>query len=141
MIQNKILNDEQATLDFAQSFAHSCPEKGIIFLHGSLGAGKTTFVRGVLNAFGYNGAVKSPTYTLVEPYQLKQGTILYHFDLYRLSDPEELEYIGIRDYFEQSALIFIEWAENGKGFLPKPNVDIYLNHHHQARSIQIIQHG
>jgi tRNA threonylcarbamoyladenosine biosynthesis protein TsaE len=101
------------------------PAKSLVFLNGELGAGKTALVRGVLRAAGYSGAVKSPTFTLVEEYEISGRKIL-HFDLYRLADPEELEWIGIRDYMAQTSLCFIEWPTLGHGFLPKPDLEITL---------------
>jgi tRNA threonylcarbamoyladenosine biosynthesis protein TsaE len=106
----------------------------IIHLYGDLGTGKTTLVRGFLRGLGYQGIVKSPTYTIVEPYTIDKNTI-YHFDLYRLSDSEELEYLGIRDYLDSICLI--EWPEKGKDFIPKPNLKIYLSHHKTARILEI----
>ena len=91
------LEDEDATLQFAGRFFCHVPPGCLVFLHGNLGAGKTTFVRGCLRSAGHTGTVKSPTFTLVEEYSLNDRT-LFHFDLYRLSDPEELEWMGIRDY-------------------------------------------
>ena len=134
------LPDEAATLSLGAKIAKQfadIDQGGIVLLNGDLGAGKTTFVRGVLNAFGYNGTVKSPTYTLVEPYQL-QGKEIYHFDLYRLGDPEELEYVGGRDYFHEKALCLIEWPEKAIGFLPKENISITLSYKKNGREAQAL---
>lgn len=112
------------------------PEGSLVFLHGPLGAGKTTLVRGLLRAAGHAGAVKSPTYTLVEEYRI-DGRNIFHFDLYRLSDPEELEWVGIRDYLEQGGLCLIEWPEMGRGVLPEPDLELFLSPHGNGRVLEI----
>ena len=115
------LPDEAATVAFGQLLARACPDKALITLSGNLGTGKTTLSRGILRAFGHEGAVKSPTYTLVEPYEIGDKKI-FHFDLYRLEDPEELEFIGLWDYLDDEALVLMEWPEKARGVLPPADV-------------------
>ena len=133
----RILEDEAATIAFGHQLATVLPRGGVIYLHGDLGAGKTTLVRGVLQGLGYLDRVKSPTYTLVETYSVK-GTTLYHFDLYRLGDPEELEYMGIRDYFAEDAIVLVEWPERGGDLLPAADIDINLAYQKEGRDMNCI---
>lgn len=121
------IKSELSLAKFAQKLAPKL-NAGVVFLNGNLGAGKTAFVREIIGALGYNSRVKSPTYTLVETYNLPMFKI-HHFDLYRLSDAQELEFLGIRDYTSDNSLIFFEWWNKGEGFLPKADlfVDIKVN--------------
>ncbi len=115
--------------------ALNCRPPFIVYLEGNLGTGKTTLVRGFLRQLGYQGRVKSPTYTLLEPYELA-GQSYYHFDLYRLSDPRELDYLGIEDLLNRDALLLIEWPEKGIGVLPQADLMVHFTHHDQARRIK-----
>ena len=130
------LNNEKETEQFGAELFKTLPSKCLVFLYGDLGAGKTTLVRGFLRAAGYDGAVKSPTYTLVEEYTIDSRKI-FHFDLYRVADPDELEWIGIRDYFDQDSVCFIEWPDKGKGFLPEPDSVITLKPQGLGRSLNM----
>jgi tRNA threonylcarbamoyladenosine biosynthesis protein TsaE len=133
------LADESATVTLAQRLAARLRPGMVIYLHGDLGAGKTTLVRGVLNALGHTGRVKSPTYTLVEPYHIA-GLDLRHFDLYRLHDEEEWEAAGFRDEFDGHNIFFIEWPEHARGLIPQADLKIGFEILEQGRNVEIQAH-
>ena len=114
--------------------ARCCAPPCIIYLIGDLGTGKTTLVRGFLRGLGFRGKVKSPTYTLLEPYELADRNC-YHFDLYRLADPEELEYLGMQDVLDDKAILLVEWPERGEGVLPVADLVIHLRHAGESRDL------
>jgi len=136
------ISDENAMCNFGKKLIDAICQvpnhKGItLYLNGELGAGKTTLSRGMIQGLGYQGNVKSPTYTLVEEYKIS-GKNIYHFDLYRLSDPEELEFMGIRDYFSENTICLIEWAEKGAGLLSAPDLLVNIHYAEHARNIELI---
>lgn len=111
----------------------------LVGLQGELGAGKTTLVRGFLRALGHEGVVRSPTFTLVESYKL-HGREIHHFDLYRVNDPEELEFLGVRDYLKEQSTCLVEWPERGAGVLPVADIDVIIHATNQRRTVRIVSH-
>lgn len=109
----------------------------VVHLIGELGAGKTTLVRGILRGLGHSGPVRSPTYTLVEPYEIAERQV-YHLDLYRLGDAEELEWIGIRDLLDTDSLAFIEWPERGAGVLPPADLEVQIEYRGEGRQVALV---
>jgi tRNA threonylcarbamoyladenosine biosynthesis protein TsaE len=132
-----LLEDEQKMQVFGEKIAQVIGQINaplLILLNGDLGAGKTTLSRGILNGLGHRGSVKSPTYTLVEPYDLEIGKV-FHFDLYRLVDPEELYDIGFNDYLSESQLCMIEWPDKGGSLLPKADISLQINSNGTGRQV------
>jgi len=136
---NYDLKDESETLRLAQSMAIHLHPGMNLYLKGELGAGKTTFVRGLLRGLGYQDKVKSPTYTLVEPYSLEKFTF-YHFDLYRFKDEHEWDDAGFREYFNKASICVVEWPEKAGLILPEPDISIELSHESFGRHIHLISH-
>lgn len=129
-------DSESAMLNWAKHFSEYLQAGCVIFLYGPLGAGKTTLTRGILRGLGFQDKVKSPTYTLVEPYHIKYIDI-FHFDLYRLKKPQELLEIGIQDYLQPNAICIIEWPENGLPCLPQPDLACYISHTEPGRQLTL----
>ncbi len=136
-----ILANEAATLACGKRFAIILTPGLVVYLHGDLGAGKTTFVRGVLHGLGHIGKVKSPTYTLVEPYVVELNAVssynIYHFDLYRFNSEEEWDAAGFRDYFNPQSICMIEWPEKAEHVLPEPDIHVQLSLFKAGRKIQL----
>ena len=136
-----ILGSEAEQEAFGAELASICSQMPLtIHLVGNLGAGKTTLARGFLRGCGYAGSVKSPTYTLMEPYAISPLPV-YHLDLYRVADPGELEYLGLRDIFEEPAILLIEWPERGAGWLPEADLTLTLEHVEGGREVAWRGHG
>ncbi len=135
-VQRLDLPDEAAQEAFGARLAGACVGPALIFLAGELGAGKTTLTRGILRGLGHRGTVKSPTYTLVEPYELG-GRRVYHLDLYRVADPAELEYLGLREMLAEGALLLVEWPERGAGWLPRPDLRVRIEYRPGGRHLEL----
>ena len=136
MSKNLFLANESEQLSFAAKLSAVTLAGSVIYLQGNLGCGKTTYVRGFLHGLGYEGVVKSPTYTLVEPYDINHQKI-YHFDLYRLAEPDELEYAGGRDYFDNESICLVEWPEMAQGYLPIADIECVLSYENEGRRLLI----
>jgi tRNA threonylcarbamoyladenosine biosynthesis protein TsaE len=134
-----IIPDEKSMLALGAQLAKNCEATPLIFLKGELGAGKTTLVRGFLRALGHTGNVKSPTFTLVEPYELN-GKSTFHFDLYRIHNPEELYDIGLEEYLAPGHICLIEWPENAGNLLPKPDLVCEIAYHGEQRKVTLTSH-
>ncbi len=137
---NFYLPDPDATARFGEALAEAMEPKAVIYLKGPLGAGKTALVRAFLGALGFKAKVKSPTFTLVETYSTFRFKVA-HFDLYRLSDPQELEWIGFRDYLEETTVCFIEWPEKGQGHLPPPDLVLEVALAGEGRRLKVKAHS
>lgn len=131
------LADESEQIALAKRVAKHLKSSFVMLLKGDLGAGKTTFARGFVQASGFDGVVKSPTYTLVEPYPISKNRMCYHFDLYRLANPEELEFIGARDYFNENDVCLVEWPEKAEGFLPSADWICEFSYYNGGRNLFI----
>jgi tRNA threonylcarbamoyladenosine biosynthesis protein TsaE len=134
--ESTYLQNPEATEEFGRQLVQQLDRAALVFLRGQLGAGKTTLVRGILRALGHTQAVKSPTYTLLEPYELEDRTV-YHFDFYRIVDSQELDFIGIDELLDADATKLIEWPEHAKDRLPEPDVDVLLSLEGEGRRIEI----
>ena len=131
-----LINNPLEMFQLSQQLAKVITKTAIIYLIGNIGVGKTTLNRGILQNLGYKGAIKSPTYTIVEYYNIN-GQRVYHFDLYRLVNSEELEYIGGRDYFEEDSICLIEWPYHAVGALPDADLEIQLDYNLPGRKASI----
>jgi tRNA threonylcarbamoyladenosine biosynthesis protein TsaE len=132
----KFLADENATQLLGIELAAVCGAGAVIYFYGDLGAGKTTLIRGFLRGLGFAGRVKSPTYTLVEPYEIDTQKI-FHFDLYRVQNSRELEFFGWQDYFIPQAICLVEWPQNAGELLPCPDVSCYIMSSSTGRQIRL----
>ncbi|MEZ2418050.1 tRNA (adenosine(37)-N6)-threonylcarbamoyltransferase complex ATPase subunit type 1 TsaE [Luteibacter sp. RCC_6_2] len=130
------LADEEATMALGRRLAQHVPAGLVAYLHGDLGAGKTTFARAFLRALGVGERVKSPTYSLVEGYDIGERRA-FHLDLYRIADPGELEWLGLDSLAEPGAIVLVEWPERGTGALPSADLELSFRHEGQGRAVLI----
>ncbi len=141
---NYFLKSTEETIRFGHAFAKACNGRGVFYLVGDLGVGKTTLCGGILAGLGHTGNTKSPTYAIVEPYHIESELghfDVYHFDLYRLASADELEYIGIRDYLHKDALCLFEWPEKGKSFIPRADGELKLFYEKEYRQIEFVPYS
>lgn len=134
------LHEEAGTFALGATLAHALVPGMTIYLHGDLGAGKTTLTRALLHAAGYAGHVKSPTYTLAEPYAIElagRHVEVVHFDLYRMGSPEEFLDAGFREHFNATAICIVEWPEKGEGVLPPPDMALFLRIRGEGRDVEL----
>jgi len=130
-----LLDDADATEALGVRLAHTLPARAVVYLHGDLGAGKSTLARALLRALGVTGTIRSPTYTLVEQYPLAAGGMALHLDLYRIGDPGELEFLGLDP--AETRLWLVEWPERGQGGLPAADLDVALAVEGEGRRCQL----
>lgn len=129
------LEDEAATETLAKQLAKVLPARAVVYLHGDLGAGKSTFARALLRALGVSGTIRSPTYTLVEQYMLANEGLALHLDLYRIGNAAELEFLGLDP--AEARLWLVEWPERGQGALPAVDLDVRLSVEGHGRHCQL----
>lgn len=131
------LPNEAATIALARDLAPALLDGGVVYLRGELGAGKTTFARALLRAMGVGERVKSPTYSLLERYTVN-GHDAFHLDLYRIAGAGELEWLGLDELDAPETIVLVEWPERGRGALPKPDLEIMLEHDGKGRSVCLV---
>ena len=129
------VRDEAAVAELAARFAVAVKAPLVMYLQGDLGAGKTTFARAYIHALGYSGYVKSPSYGLLETYETSVHTVL-HLDLYRIEDPEELEFLALRDLFTERTVLLVEWPDRGHGFLPEADLTLVFGENDESRFVE-----
>ena len=134
-MQDFLLDDADATEALGARLAQTLPARAVVYLHGDLGAGKSTLARALLRALGVTGTIRSPTYTLVEQYPLATGGMALHLDLYRIGDPGELEFLGLDP--AETRLWLVEWPERGQGGLPPVDLDVVLAVEGEGRRCQM----